>query len=99
MDSTSGSIRDSATTSPLMMSPRSPPGSPMESVAPVVPPGGIQGAVQDVVSRAYQALMNIGMICNLNISHLQCYIIIDRIMKIALLTLCLICLIWTLPNS
>lgn len=59
MDSTSGSIRDSATTSPMVISPRSPPGSPMEQVPPVTP-GGLQ-AVHDVVTRAYHTLMNTGV--------------------------------------
>jgi len=59
LDSTSGSIRDSATTSPMAISP---PGSPMEyhygGLAPV-PPSGL-AAVHDVVSRAFQALTNSG---------------------------------------
>ncbi|KAL4233287.1 Vacuolar protein sorting-associated protein 13D [Mactra antiquata] len=60
MDSTSGSIRDSAATSPTMMSPRSPPGSPIEHYPSVSSSSGIQGAVQDVMSRAFQVLTNIG---------------------------------------
>jgi hypothetical protein len=61
MDSTSGSIHESTTTSPMMTSPRSPPGSPMEYPPPVTTSGGLQ-AVQDVVSRTYQALINIGIL-------------------------------------
>ncbi|XP_053397933.1 intermembrane lipid transfer protein VPS13D-like isoform X2 [Mercenaria mercenaria] len=56
MDSASGSIRDSAATSPMMTSPKSPPGSPMEHAPTVSTSGGLQ----DVVSRAFQTLINIG---------------------------------------
>ncbi|WAR08719.1 VP13D-like protein [Mya arenaria] len=56
LDSTSGSIRDSAPTSPMAVSP---PGSPMEHLPGIQehPSGGL-AAMHDVVSRAFQALIS-----------------------------------------
>ncbi|KAH3833861.1 hypothetical protein DPMN_107177, partial [Dreissena polymorpha] len=55
-----GSLRDSAATSPMAVSPRSPPGSPMECLPSNLPSNQptTSGGIHDVVARAFQALIN-----------------------------------------